>query len=461
MGIKKYNFEAWCLANNHKDWLDLWDYELNEKAPDMVSYKSSKQYWFKCARGLHESRHKRLSDAVRYNTIQCSKCNSLYQWCIDNNKEEILERFDTELNTESVYDVFKFSNKKYFFKCPKGIHKSELKTICHIVEQGRVPDCRGCISIGQWMIDNLCEDAINKYWSDLNNKDVFEVSAHSTDTYVYIKCNEDNHPDYRIKPGNFTYGCRCPVCVNKTVIPGINDIATTNKEMVKWFKNKEYATKYSSGSSEKVTFVCDVCGFEKTDVICEVRDRGFACPVCGDGFSYPNKFMYNVLLQAGVVFQSEYKINTKNYRYDFYIPDKNVIIEMHGAQHYYQKGFPGCTLEEIQQNDKNKQQFALSSGVQNYIIIDSRYSEKKFIADNILNSMLPNIIDLSKVDWNECEIIARGTLLKDACDIWNSGNHVLSSIAKMIDVSSSTVARYLKRGTEIGLCDYTPQRRYV
>ena len=311
------------------------------------------------------------------------------------------------------------------------------------------------------MIDNLCEDAINKYWSDLNNKDVFEVSAHSTDTYVYIKCNEDNHPDYRIKPGNFTYGCRCPVCVNKTVIPGINDIATTNKEMVKWFKNKEYATKYSSGSSEKVTFVCDVCGFEKTDVICEVRDRGFACPVCGDGFSYPNKFMYNVLLQAGVVFQSEYKINTKNYRYDFYIPDKNVIIEMHGAQHYYQKGFPGCTLEEIQQNDKNKQQFALSSGVQNYIIIDSRYSEKKFIADNILNSMLPNIIDLSKVDWNECEIIARGTLLKDACDIWNSGNHVLSSIAKMIDVSSSTVARYLKRGTEIGLCDYTPQRRYV
>ena len=40
------SFYEWCIENNHEDWLELWDYELNECSPKEVGYGSNKKYWF-------------------------------------------------------------------------------------------------------------------------------------------------------------------------------------------------------------------------------------------------------------------------------------------------------------------------------------------------------------------------------------------------------------------------------
>lgn len=51
-------------------------------------------------------------------------------------------------------------------------------------------------------------------------------------------------------------GVGCPICANVRIIKGINDIATTNPELLKYFKNPEDAYKYHKGSKAKVIFKC-------------------------------------------------------------------------------------------------------------------------------------------------------------------------------------------------------------
>ena len=64
----KYSFAEWCMDNNHQDWLDLWDYELNGVGPEEVAYRSGKKYWFKCPRGLHDGIYRCIANLTVKNT---------------------------------------------------------------------------------------------------------------------------------------------------------------------------------------------------------------------------------------------------------------------------------------------------------------------------------------------------------------------------------------------------------
>lgn len=83
-------------------------------------------------------------------------------------------------------------------------------------------------------------------------------------------------------------------------------------------------------------------------------------------------------------------------RYDFYLPDHNIIIETHGEQHYDDKfiSYGGRTLKEEQENDKYKEQIARDNGVKHYIVIGCRYSDNKWIKENILKSDLSKSISI-------------------------------------------------------------------
>ena len=69
------------------------------------------------------------------NLYYCSKCSkhgmfiSFEHWCIDNKTQHILDLFDHELNDLKPSDIPYGTENKYYFKCPQGIHDSEMKTI--------------------------------------------------------------------------------------------------------------------------------------------------------------------------------------------------------------------------------------------------------------------------------------------------------------------------------------------
>jgi hypothetical protein len=69
------------------------------------------------------------------------------------------------------------------------------------------------VSFAEWMINNLGEDAIEKYWSDKNEISPWDIGK-ASDKVILINCQlADYHGNYEITPNKFTnQGCRCPYC---------------------------------------------------------------------------------------------------------------------------------------------------------------------------------------------------------------------------------------------------------
>lgn len=271
-------------------------------------------------------------------------------------------------------------------------------------------------------------------------------------THISCKCLIDGY-EWLATPSNLMQGCGCPVCAYQIIVKGINDIATTHPHLVKYFVNEEDTYKYSAGSGIRVKTKCPICNSIKETTIKKLQEREYACLSCGDGVSYPSKFMHNLLNQFGLDFQVEKKFDwSNNKRYDFYIPFIKGIIEVNGMQHY-EYTCRGRTLEEEQESDKIKKELALSNNIEHYIVIDCRYSNLDFIKNNIMNSKLAELFDISSLDWNRCHENSCRSLIKEACDLWNSGKNV-EEIRKLLKRDKLTVRKYLKMGAKINLCIY-------
>lgn len=257
--------------------------------------------------------------------------------------------------------------------------------------------------------------------------------------------------------------CGCNACCKypKKLVCGINDVGTTSPWAVRLFKNKEDSLKYHKYSNEKVEFVCPDCGRTYIKPICNViANNGLSC-VCSDKISYPNKFMFSILEQSGIDFEIEKAFEWSNSkRYDFYIPDYNAIIEMHGKQHYERPIIKSdkyrSVLEEME-NDAQKELMAKDNGISNYYQIDCSESNKDYVKNSIISSgLFPLLgIECGSIDWDKCDMFATSNFARTICEFKeNNPNCTLHSIAKIFKVSYKTVLSYIKIGKKYGWCSY-------
>ena len=253
----------------------------------------------------------------------------------------------------------------------------------------------------------------------------------------------------------------CPCCSNKITVLGINTIWDTDRWMCDLGVSEEDAKTHTHGSQKTVEVTCPHCHTKKHIRIADVyHKKSIGCNQCGDGISYSEKFMTSLLNQLEMKYIKEYSPKWSNKkRYDFYLENYNCIVECHGMQHY-DNGFSSCggkTLEEEQQNDKYKKELALENGIDNYIVIDCRYSDFDFIKNNILNSELNNILDLSKIDWLKCEKFAiTNNLLLDICNYWNNKEdwETTTNMAEIFGIDRHNILKKIRKGSRLGLCNY-------
>lgn len=254
------------------------------------------------------------------------------------------------------------------------------------------------------------------------------------------------------------------MCCNRKVIKGVNDIATTHPKLLKYFIHLNDAYTKTHSSKDKVELKCPICGNRKHIHLYSFTARGFRCNVCGGGLSYPNRLMACILHKLGVEFVSEYNPKWavdergKQRRYDFYIPSKSLIIEMDGGFHEKDNNMSGQTRQEAKSIDDWKDKVAKEHDL-NVIRIDCVESRIELIKDTILKSSLKKYIDVSDIDWGECEQICRCSMVRQVCDLWNDSNCNTASEFYLqnkcnISVSYSTVIEYLKIGNDISLCEY-------
>ena len=83
--------------------------------------------------------------------------------------------------------------------------------------------------------------------------------------------------------------------------------------------------------------------------------------------------MLNLLEQLNLEFETEYCPQwIDKSKYDFYIPSKNLIIEMDGAFHYKDNKMSGQTKEKSKKIDNRKDELANKHGLK-VIRIDCNY----------------------------------------------------------------------------------------
>ena len=319
------SFEQWCIDNNYKDILKRWDYELNDYKPNEISYASNKKFYFKCSRGIHKSELKDIKKFTsgRDKSINCKQCNSFQQWCIDNDRQDVLDRWDYKLNKKKPIDISYGSHIKIWLKCPKNIHNSEPKNLKNFTsgQEGSL-DCKQCNSFAQWGIDNLGEDFLEKYWDyNKNNKlgfNPWEIS-YGSKNQVSIICQENKtHKSYFTPCCNFTgNNSRCPEC-NKSKGEKRIDKCLINNNWIKILQ-EEFEQLINEDKYNKNYFI-------------------------------PQKEFDGLLgLKSGLL------------SYDFYIPKLNLLIEYQGIQHEkYIPGFHESYDDFLKQkeHDRRKREYA-------------------------------------------------------------------------------------------------------
>ena len=272
------------------------------------------------------------------------------------------------------------------------------------------------------------------------------------------KCMNCGFDDITIDEINITHGRGCPVCANKLVIKGINDIATTHKDLIKYFVNIEDAYKYSYGTQKKVLMKCQDCGETKLYAINKLQ-KGYLPCICSDNISYPNKFIYSILKQLNIKHEHEKSFCWSNRKiYDIYIDSIGCIIENHGEQHYKHTGFRR-QLEIEQANDKLKYEMALNNDIKHYVVLDCRESNVDWMKKSIMSSELPMLLNFKEndVDWLECENYARKNLIKEICHQWDS-NSKITEFSKLMGYDRNVIRGWLAIGNKNGWCEYDSEK---
>lgn len=371
-------------------------------------HKNGKYYCQKCAEKLY--------GGINSRKVRLKNSKSFEQWCHTNLSKEkikqVLSRWDYELNKcspkEISYSSQGFNNKGYWFKCPKGIHSSELKNIKTFTNNfkkngfSNVLDCNMCNSFAQWGYDNISNDFLNLYWDWDKNDELginpWKISKNSNKK-VWIFCQEKSyHESYKIRCDSFsTQGSRCPYCGNfHGKVHRFDSLGWLYPQVIPiWSeKNKKSPYDYSTNSGQYVWWKCS--NDKHKDYKRKISSSNFCkfrCPECQ--FSKGEKRIEewlninNFIKGEDYIPQKEFDgltgLGNSNLSYDFYLPNYNLLIEYQGEQHEKPIDFFGGEkqFKKQQEHDRRKKEYANNNKIKllpiwywNYENIESILNKK-------------------------------------------------------------------------------------
>jgi len=348
-------------------------------------HDEGKYYCRKCAAKLFASKNQRKSK------LQNSK--SFEQWCIDNNRQDILNRWDYELNNCKPNEVNCSSSglrgrEGYWFKCPNNHnHTSELKNINSLTQGKQASiNCHQCNCIAETHL------YLSKYF--INQEDTYKYS-HGSGRIVPMICPDCGYTRDRKIDDLFLRGFCCPRCSTGYY---------TEKFLFSVFEqllNKNFQTQLSRATFKWCKDYRYDFYIEEIEGICECHGNQHYEEINGN---------WGTLKEI----QDNDKV-------------KEQIAKENGIVNYIVLDCRESELEWI----KN--------------------SIMKSELPKLLNFKEEDI------DWLKChEAGCRKNIVKEVCDLWATLKNV-KLIEKELKIERTTVAKYLKQGLELGWCDYDPK----
>lgn len=181
---------------------------------------------------------------------------------------------------------------------------------------------------------------------------------------------------------DFKKNCKCPHCETKK---------QRTTESFSYEISNEYHLLEEYINDDTPLLVQHSCGFVwKTRPKLLLHYCG--CPKCNKSMSKGERKILNFLVKQKIDFTKEKSFSWQSnsyWRYDFFLPDYNLIIEYNGSQHYIQKDFFQENLSERQKVDAQKELEAKNQGY-SYLIIP--YTDYKKI-DEILTDWFNDYLE--------------------------------------------------------------------
>ena len=125
-------------------------------------------------------------------------------------------------------------------------------------------------------------ETLLKQWDHERNESVAPDNvSYGSNRKVWWRCEKGHYWQAQVK--SRVNGCGCPVCANRVLIPGVNDLASTYPELARqWHGEKNgslTAMDVFPGSDKKVWWKCEA-GHEWQARISSRTTIGSGCPFC-------------------------------------------------------------------------------------------------------------------------------------------------------------------------------------
>ena len=198
-------------------------------------------------------------------------------------KEWCLLDWDYEENEHGPEYYTNGSAEVISWRCHKCGHKWKT-SICNRTREYKngCPLCSGkTIVSGVNDLPTIMPELMQD-WDYENNIDIDPTTVgRGSHEYVSWKCHKCGYT-WEAQVYNRANGKACPCCANRVVVPGINDLATTDPELAaEWHPtlNDLNPTEVTRGQSKKVYWLCSKCGNVWQDSL-NHRSGGRGCSAC-------------------------------------------------------------------------------------------------------------------------------------------------------------------------------------
>ena len=292
--------------------------------------------------------------------------------------EEIKERLNNKFPNEPFEIVeYTYTTKPFTIKC---LRCGSIKTYSN---------CRGFLTNGEKNKKHICDcySFNNNYKHQINENKILEL-CDKNQTIDFLSF------DYREKTKKYTVNILCKVCnqifnkdwktfLNNQNCPYCYSRHNLNTQGFQAVLPSEYSLITEYKNTEEKVLIRHECGFiwniKPHNFIQKINSGYFGCPQCNHKRSRGEMKIASWLKEHQIIFIEEQTFlwtSNSKFRYDFYLPKNNLIIEYMGEQHYKEVNFFHDTLKERQEHDRIKEQEAREHNIQ-YLIIP--YTEFKNI----------------------------------------------------------------------------------
>ena len=199
--------------------------------------------------------------------------------------KEILSEWDYEKNLGLKPENFSLnSHISVWWKCKKcgGSWKTKISNRNN---NRSCPYCSGHkLLIGYNDLETINPLLINEWDYNKNTILPSQITAHSSKDVWWI-CPKGHSYKARISNRN-DLGRGCPICANKKIIKGINDLETKFPNVFKewdYEMNKDLNPhEIAPGTSKKIFFICSKCGNKWSTLLSDRTKNGTGCPKCAN-----------------------------------------------------------------------------------------------------------------------------------------------------------------------------------